>query len=336
MSLYKPKDSNIWWLNLRDRHGKRIRESTHWSNKSAAQTVHNQRQVELWNETELAGVSVRTAYTWAHARKAWMGVEKRSASEIYSLSKFERDFDPDALLHGTAAANIETALDFCKTAGTYMRYRTLVMAVFNLAKSRGWIDSVPKVATRKDKKTKTRIWLTHEQWTALYNELPLHMKLMATFAIETGLRQANVLGLRWDHVDLANHRAWVDAADMKSDLALTVPLNTRAVLCLESAKLSRNPEGVFVFTYAGKPITEVKTAFQSACVRAGLGKFTEAGYEGFTWHGLRHTWATWHVQNRTPLDVLQKLGGWADLRMVMHYAHHAPSHLASYAGNTGK
>lgn len=59
-------------------------------------------------------------------------------------------------------------------------------------------------------------------------------------------------------------------------------------------------------------------------------------YTGFTWHGLRHTWATWHVQNGTPLDVLQKLGGWSDLRMVMNYAHHSPGYLAGFANNTRK
>ena len=62
----------------------------------------------------------------------------------------------------------------------------------------------------------------------------------------------------------------------------------------------------------------------------------QIGYVGFTWHGFRHTWATWHVQNGTPLEVLQKLGGWSDLRMVMTYAHHSPGFLAGYANNARK
>jgi hypothetical protein len=32
--------------------------------------------------------------------------------------------------------------------------------------------------------------------------------------------------------------------------------------------------------------------------------------------------------------VLQKLGGWSDLRMVMNYAHHSPGFLASFVNNT--
>ena len=49
-----------------------------------------------------------------------------------------------------------------------------------------------------------------------------------------------------------------------------------------------------------------------------------------TWHDLRHTWASWHVQAGTPLPVLQELGGWQVLEMVLKYAHLASDHLAPY------
>ena len=49
---------------------------------------------------------------------------------------------------------------------------------------------------------------------------------------------------------------------------------------------------------------------------------------------MRHTWASWHIMAGTSIEVLQKLGGWADLKMVLRYAHLAPDHLASYANNS--
>lgn len=48
------------------------------------------------------------------------------------------------------------------------------------------------------------------------------------------------------------------------------------------------------------------------------------------WHDLRHTWASWHVQNGTPLNVLQELGGWESPQMVRRYAHFSAGHLAVY------
>lgn len=51
------------------------------------------------------------------------------------------------------------------------------------------------------------------------------------------------------------------------------------------------------------------------------------------WHTFRHTFASWHVMSGTPLEVLQKLGGWSDMRMLMKYAHLAPEFVARYANN---
>jgi integrase len=46
---------------------------------------------------------------------------------------------------------------------------------------------------------------------------------------------------------------------------------------------------------------------------------------------LRHTWAIWHIQQGTPLYVLQELGGWAGPEMVQRYAHLSAEHLKVYA-----
>jgi integrase len=55
-----------------------------------------------------------------------------------------------------------------------------------------------------------------------------------------------------------------------------------------------------------------------ACERAGIDPPI-----GF--HGLRHTWASLAVMNRTPLMVVAKALGHADTRMVeKHYGHLAP------------
>ena len=63
----------------------------------------------------------------------------------------------------------------------------------------------------------------------------------------------------------------------------------------------------------------------------GCGAVKEAGLEGVTFHTMRHSWASWHVRGKTPLKVLQEMGGWATLEMPMRYAHLDPGHLAQYA-----
>lgn len=81
-----------------------------------------------------------------------------------------------------------------------------------------------------------------------------------------------------------------------------------------------------VFVYRGKPVYQVNTrAWKNALERAGI--------QNFRWHDLRHTWASWHAQSGTPLQVLQELGGWSTFQMVLRYAHLSANHLADYAEN---
>lgn len=59
---------------------------------------------------------------------------------------------------------------------------------------------------------------------------------MATFAIETGPRQANVLKLRWAQVDLERQLVWYEARDMKADRAPAVPFSQGALNALKTAQ----------------------------------------------------------------------------------------------------
>jgi integrase len=321
MPLYKRSGSDVYWADISLPGRRRLRESTGQTDRQTAQRKHDELTAALWNEpAELAG------NTFGKAVNRWLDVEPRSQSEMLSLRKFGAVFADRPLAKVTPEA-IHEALGFCKTAGTYTRYGTMLSAILRLS------GLNIKLLSRKDKKKKTRTWLTYEQWDKLYAELPAHLKPMAKFAVETGLRQANVLGLQWSRVDLAGKLVWIEANDMKADEALSIPLSSEAVAALQSQV---GQDKVFVFTFRGKPIKDIKTAFMAACIRAGVGKRVGKNYEGFTWHGLRHTWATWHMKNETPIEVLQELGGWHDLRMVMNYAHHSPGHLARFADNQRK
>ena len=79
-----------------------------------------------------------------------------------------------------------------------------------------------------------------------------------------------------------------------------------------------------VFSFRGKPIQQAQ--YQGLVRGASRGRDQD-----FRWHDLRHTWASWHVQNGTPLHALQELGGWESPEMVRRYAHFSAEHLAPYA-----
>lgn len=325
MSLYKQKGTDVWSVNISVPGHPRVRRSTGTTDRIEAQRIHDEIKASLWSAPKLSGK------TWGDAVVHWCKLADRSGSDLLSLRKFGRNYK-DRALQDVTRESIVAALSFCKTPATFNRYRNIITAILNAAKAEGWLRDVPKLPVR-EVKSKPRKWITREQWDRLYVQLPPHQRMMATFAIETGLRQANVLGLTWDRVSIERRMVWVEGEDMKADHAIGVPLSDRAVEVLK-AELGKNK--TWVFTFRGKPITEIKTAFQAACVRAGVGEIVDGKYRGFTWHGFRHTWATWHVQSGTPLDVLEKLGAWNDERMVKNYAHHSPGYLAQFANNARK
>ena len=105
----------------------------------------------------------------------------------------------------------------------------------------------------------------------------------------------NVSHLRWDQVDLDRAMAWIHPDQSKSRKAIAVPLNEDALTVLRR-RGNKHPE--YVFTYQGAPVSRTTTkAWHKALKRAGIANFR--------WHNLRHTWASWHVQNGTSLQELR-------------------------------
>jgi integrase len=75
-------------------------------------------------------------------------------------------------------------------------------------------------------------WLNKEEATRLLDALQTHQRQLTCFVLATGLRQANVLGLKWSDVDMDRRTAWVHADDAKGGEATGVPLNDEAVAVL--------------------------------------------------------------------------------------------------------
>ena len=185
-----------------------------------------------------------------------------------------------------------------------------------------WLDKMPRIKLLPEPKRRVR-WLTQDEAKRLIGELPVHLADMVEFTLATGLRQANVTHLAWSQVDLERKLAWIHPDEAKARKAISVPLNAEAMLVL-GRQLGKHPSQVF--SYKGKPIVQVNTkAWHKALDRVGIADFR--------WHDLRHTWASWHVQNGTPLNALQELGVWESADMVRRYAHLGQNHLEDYAEN---
>ena len=66
-------------------------------------------------------------------------------------------------------------------------------------------------------------WITREEAERLLVELPEHLRAMARFSLETGVRKANVTGLQWSQVDLRRRCAWIHPDQAKGRKAIAAP-----------------------------------------------------------------------------------------------------------------
>lgn len=322
--LYRRPGSDIWYV-LVYHEGQRFRASTGTAAKKEAERFYDDFRAKLRAQTK------PSSETWKSACVKWLQADERSANDRYILRALDIGDPP---LSDCTAEAFESALSHLSNA-TYNRYRAIIVAVCNLSGHK------LRLPLKRVKRGRLR-FLTRSEWVRLHEELPAHLKPLAAFSIATGLRQANVTHLRWDQVDMQGGKLWIHPDQAKAGEAIGIPLSRDAMAVL------RGQTGLdkdWVFPYKGrgrakgKPVAKIKTAWQLAMERAGLGHFerradgSKKWHGDFTWHGLRHTWASWHLMAGTPIETLAKLGGWEDLRMVQRYAHLAPEHLAGYADN---
>lgn len=324
MSLYRRSKGGNWWIDVTLPNGKRVRQSANTDDKQKAKQLEHSLISEGWNIVKLGEKPKRT---WLNAVERWLKEKghKKSIEDDKSRLRWLKPYLIDKHLHEIDRSLVDYITE-CKleedvSNTTVNRVLEILRAILNMAKNEWeWIDTVPKIRMLPKVEGRVR-YLTHEESELLLNTLPEHLKAMAMFSLATGLRQGNVKRLKWTDVDLEKRVARVSASDSKTGKAIGVPLNKDAVVVLRE-QFGKHTE--FVFTYNGNPITQVNTqAWRKALKRASI--------EDFRWHDLRHTWASWHVQNGTPLQALKELGGWTSMDMVMRYAHLSPDHLSQYA-----
>lgn len=326
MSLYKR--GRIYWCKW-EIGGKRVRETTGSEDPIEAQEWHDRRRSDLWREAKLGDTPVQT---WDQAALDWVD-EHAQHKKSYETDRTRLVWLTKEL-SGTPLPSINTdtllslrkkQLDSGNVPATANRFLAVVSAVLNYAHAKGSIPGVPPIPYLPEDSKDIFLWITREQAIALIAELPPHLAAMTRFDLACGLRRANVTHLQWKNVDMERAVAWVWSRDAKGNRHITVPLNDDAMAVLrEQAGKHKD----FVFTYKDKPVLNTTTkAWYKATARAGIDT-------GFTFHDLRHTWASWHVMGGTPLEVLQQLGAWKSLDMVQRYAHLAPGYIAKYAGNS--
>lgn len=215
------------------------------------------------------------------------------------------------------------------TPTTINRSLEVVRTILNRA-ARAWRDdcgrpllgAAPPLITMLPENPRLPYPLTWDEQDALMRELPPHLQSMVLFAINTGLRDENIAGLRWEWErplpEVGRSVFVVPASEYKTGVPHVVILND-AAWSIVQAQREKCATWVFPYTLTrgGKEITNrVETinngAYQSARSRAGLSMVRV--------HDLRHTFASRLRLAGVSQEDRNALMGHGGASMPEHYA----------------
>jgi len=136
-------------------------------------------------------------------------------------------------------------------------------------------------------------------------------------ALETAMRQGELVGLRWENVDLTRRIAHLP--DTKNGEARAVPLSSTSVEVLRAL-----PRSLHGQVFPGLTAEAVKRAFARATRRASI--------EDLHFHDLRHEATTRLFERGLNLMEVATITGHKDLRMLRRYTHLKAEELAKKLG----
>jgi integrase len=154
---------------------------------------------------------------------------------------------------------------------------------------------------------------------------------MYLMAAMTGMRQGELLALRWQDIDWPARRVRIRRSFVRGEFGTpkskrstrSVPLADRVAGELDrlhqETLYRRDEELVFAHPHTGKPIdrSRLLKRFKAALKRGGV--------RPVRFHDLRHTFGTRMAAQGVPMRTLQEMMGHRDFKTTLIYADYAPS-----------
>jgi integrase len=337
-------EGSVWWCQYSVR-GRRIRVSTHETDPQKAakflklrvaevvtkmhRDVHNLRYEDL-RDALLEDYRV-------NQKKSLHKSKDEDGNVVYYLDAVRRldpffegykaiEIDPDTVrkfqdtlrAHGLSAASIN-------------RSTSSLRRMFHLARKEGRLRDVPYFPMLKEKNVRSG-FVERSDYDRLFKVLPSYLRLPVALGFHTAMRRAEVLGLRWEQVDLLSNVITLKAGETKNDEGRDIPITpTLRGLILEQRAKSQPqcPFAVYRIDRLGhaQRITSFRKAWQRACIKAGLGEMKPAEgvevrkdrprgapkpkmkYAGLLFHDLRRSAVRNLVRSRVPDRIAMKISG---------------------------
>lgn len=147
---------------------------------------------------------------------------------------------------------------------------------------------------------------------------------MALLSLHTGMRANEIFRLAWNHIYFDN--GMIHIIDTKNTESRYAYMSDAVEEMLQKNYKNKNTDLVFPNS-DGNRIKSISKTFPRVVEDLGFNTGVTDDREKVVYHTLRHTFASWQVQDGMDLYTLQKLMGHKSFQMVQRYAHLAPENL---------
>jgi len=185
--------------------------------------------------------------------------------------------------------------------------------LFNTAMKAGILDKNPCKEVKQFKTAQTRDRILSElEIGLLFDRLEGKDRLMILTSLFAGMRLNEVLRLEWKDIDF--NKGLITFTQSKTGKLLTIPLSTYLAEKLVNCKNGITNDRIF----EDRPITRTLVNTYSQHFRK---VFRSIGINNFSFHCLRHCFAS--ISSDTGADIVttKELLGHSDITMTMRYSH---------------
>lgn len=321
MSVYKR--GSVWWISYYH-NGKQIREGVSGSRREAERALEA-RKTDI-RRGEFRHIPKRERATFEEAVRDYMieKAEKRSIRCDESNFRKLRPFFGFKRLDQITTKDVETYRAERRKAvsgAKVNRELALLKHLFNIEIFNGRVSAnpvkgvkfFPEPPRRQDKV------FSPAQITLLFEAAAPHLRPILAAAFFIGVRKGDALALRPEDLDF--ERRIVQITMQKTDEPLEIPMHPMLEGILRGALAALEPGAPYVFmstrlsrvTGERTHFVDIKNAFRGALKRAGLDG------EGFTFHSIRHTFASTLYRIGVPLLTVSKLLGHRSVKTTERY-----------------
>lgn len=257
-------------------------------------------------------------------KRSWQTDE--TVLRVHILQKFGA-YRLDQITDQGIASLIARMRDAGYASGTTNRVLVLLRFIFNLAKKWGVAGSIknPTAGLKTAPDVCRERFLTHDEVRRLFSALDADENKVAACAIKllllTGARRNEITYAKWEYVNWERRTLLVPRA--KSGRPRSIHLNSAALELLSSISRTEGNLNIFPSQVTGRPSPSLHFPWFRVRERAGL--------FDVRLHDLRHSFASFLVNQGVSLYVVQGLLGHTQARTTQRYAHLASDTLSDAA-----